>query len=91
MTITFDVIMLFIMVQGQVFVATPHDVANIAIKGTYILTINGSSGNSIIICRIVRFSSRYRVSRSFNKICGYTQNTGIIFGWPKAGGGDLLL
>ena len=84
-TIAFDVLMTFVEVQGQIFVAPPHDVASIATKGTHKLTLIRSPGNSIIVSMIVRFSGRDRANRSCNKIIGYTQNaviaetsTGII-------------
>ena len=85
-TVAFDVLMSLVQVQGQIFVAPPHGVADFATKGTYKLVIVGSPSNSVIVSRIIRFSGRDRVNHSYNKICGYTRDT--VIGKPST---DIII
>ena len=73
-----DVFKVFIIVQGQVFVATQHDVAVSMTKGAHVMSIIVSPSSCGGISGIVQFSSRYSFSGIFNKICGCTLKVGFI-------------
>ena len=74
MAVALDIFMPRGQVQGQIFLAPPHGVADIATEATWKSVVVGSLCNGVIVSRIIRFSGRYSFNCGHNKICGDTWN-----------------